>query len=157
MHIFFENPFLTTWQIAKKLFSHPYTLFVFLRYPQNTIKLGKKTSKKNLGPSFDATLDQALTQKPQILDQVLTLQHIYTYIYIYTYLSLSLSSSPWVGPPFPRALSLHISLSCLCTSKQQNGSDGMQQPGYDQNGCPQYAFYILWIYVKRFRTRGILC
>ena len=43
------------------------------------IKLGK-TSKKNLGPGFDATLDQVLTRKKQILDQVLTLQHIYIYI-----------------------------------------------------------------------------
>ena len=78
---FFENPFFDTLTNCQKIFSHTYRLFVlFLRYPKNTIKLGKKQAKKNLGPSFDATLDQALTQKPQILDQVLTLQHIYIYI-----------------------------------------------------------------------------
>ena len=60
VHIFFENPFLTPWQTAKKLFSHPYTLFVFfLRYPKNTIKLGKNKKYwtkfwRNLGPSFDS-------------------------------------------------------------------------------------------------------
>ena len=45
--------------------------------PKKHYKIGEKTNKKNLGPGFDATLDQVLTQKPQILDQVLTLQHIY--------------------------------------------------------------------------------
>ena len=83
MHIFFENPFLTTWQIAKKLFSHPYTLFVFFKIPKKHYKIGEKQAKKNLGPSFDATLDQVLTQKTQILDQVLTLQHIYICIYFF--------------------------------------------------------------------------
>ena len=74
-HFFSKTLFLTPWQTAKKLFSHPYTLFVFfLRYPKNTIKMGKNKQKK--------ILDQVLTQpwtrfwlkKPQILDQVLTLQ-----------------------------------------------------------------------------------
>ena len=76
-HFFSKTLFLTTWQIAQKIFSHPYTLFVFLRYPKNTIKLGKNKQKK--------ILDQVLTQpwtkfwlkKPQILDQVLTLQHMW--------------------------------------------------------------------------------
>ena len=40
-------------------------------------------ANKNRGPSFDPTFDQVLTQKTQILDQVLTLQHIHTYLYIY--------------------------------------------------------------------------
>ena len=43
-----------------KVFSHPLHTIVFLRYPKNTIKLGKNTQSKI-----------------QILDQVLTLQHIY--------------------------------------------------------------------------------
>ena len=60
---FFENPFLTPWQTAKKLFSHPYTLFVFFKIPKKHYKTGEKQAKKNLGPSFDATLDQVLTQK----------------------------------------------------------------------------------------------
>ena len=60
---FFETPFfdnLTNCQ--KNIFAPLHTICVFLRCPENTIKLGK-TSKKNLGPSFDATLDQVLTQK----------------------------------------------------------------------------------------------
>ena len=60
---FFENPFLTPWQTAKKLFSHPYTLFVFFKIPKKHYKTGEKQAKKNLGPGFDATLDQVLTQK----------------------------------------------------------------------------------------------
>ena len=55
---FFENPFF--WQPDKlpKKFSHPYTLFVFFKIPKKHYKIGEKQAKKNLGPSFDATLDQ---------------------------------------------------------------------------------------------------
>ena len=77
-HFFSRTLFLTTWQIAKKIFSHPYTLFVILNIPKKHYKIGKKNKQKNI-------LDQVLTQpwtkfwlkKPQILDQVLTLQYIY--------------------------------------------------------------------------------
>ena len=81
---FFENPFLTPWQTAKKLFSHPYTLFVFfLDQQKNTIKLGKKQAKKILdGFSTQPWTDFQL-KNPQILDGFSTLQHIYIYIYIY--------------------------------------------------------------------------
>ena len=80
-HFFSRTLFLTTWQTAQKNFSHPYTLFVILNIPKKHYKIGEKQANKNLGPSFDATLDQVLTQKkPQILDQVLTLQYIYIYI-----------------------------------------------------------------------------
>ena len=68
VHIFFRKPFLTPWQAAKNLSSRPYTLFVFLRCPQNTLKLGK--TSKHLGPRLDPTLDQ-----------VLTLQHIHICVY----------------------------------------------------------------------------
>ena len=68
-----SKPFLTPRQPARKI-APLHTVCVF-KIPQNTIKLGK-TSKTNLGPSFDATLDQ-------ILDQIVTLQHIWLYIYIY--------------------------------------------------------------------------
>ena len=88
VHIFFSKTlFLTPWQTAKKLFSHPYTLFVFfLDTQKTTIKLGKNKQTK--------ILDQVLTQpwtrfwlkKPQILDQVLTLQHMYIYMAIYIYI-----------------------------------------------------------------------
>ena len=53
VHIFFRIPFFTPWQTAKNIFLHTYTLFVFFKMPQNTLKLGK-TSK--------TILDQALTQ-----------------------------------------------------------------------------------------------
>ena len=80
MHIFFRKPFF--WhpdKLPKKLFSHPYTLFVFLKIPKKHYKTGENKQTK--------ILDQVLTQpwtkfwlkKPQILDQVLTLQHIYIY------------------------------------------------------------------------------
>ena len=76
-HFFSKTLFLTPWQTAKKLFSHPYTLFVFFKIPKKHYKTGENKQKK--------ILDQVLTQpwtkfwlkKPQILDQVLTLQHIY--------------------------------------------------------------------------------
>ena len=55
---FFENPFLTPWQTAKKYFRTPTHYLWFLTYPKNTIKLGKTSQKKswtkfwrNLGPS----------------------------------------------------------------------------------------------------------
>ena len=60
---FFENPFFDTLTNCQKIIFAPlHTICVFLRYPKNTIKLGKK-AKKKLGPGFDATLDQVLTQK----------------------------------------------------------------------------------------------
>ena len=78
VHIFFRKPFF--WhldKLPKNYFRTPTHYLCFLRYPKNTIKLGKNKQKK--------ILDQVLTQpwtrfwlkKPQILDQVLTLQHIY--------------------------------------------------------------------------------
>ena len=62
-HFFSKTLFLTPWQTAKKLFSHPYTLFVFFKIPKKHYKTGEKQANKNLGPGFDATLDQVLTQR----------------------------------------------------------------------------------------------
>ena len=68
--LFFENPFLTPWQTAKKYFRTPaHYLCFFLRYPKNTIKLGKNKPKKswtkfwrNLGPSFDSIKPKSWTK-----------------------------------------------------------------------------------------------
>ena len=78
-HFFSRTLLLTTWQIAKKYFRTPYTLLVILNIPKKHYKIGEKQATK--------ILDQVLTQpwtkfwlkKTQILDQVLTLQHIYIY------------------------------------------------------------------------------
>ena len=66
---FFENPFLTPWQTAKKLFSHPYTLFVFFKIPKKHYKIGENKQKKswtkfwrNLGPSFDSKNPKSWTK-----------------------------------------------------------------------------------------------
>ena len=59
---FFPKTLFDTLTNCQKIFSHPCTLFVIFKIPKNTLKLGK-TSKTNLGPSFDATLDQVWTQK----------------------------------------------------------------------------------------------
>ena len=84
VHIFFSKTlFWHLDKLPKNYFRTPTHYLCFLRYPKNTIKLGKNKQKK--------ILDQVLTQpwtrfwlkKPQILDQVLTLQHAYIYIYIY--------------------------------------------------------------------------
>ena len=87
---FFRKPF--SWQPDKlpQKISHPYTLFVSFKIPQNTIQLGK-TSKKNLGPSFDATLDQVLTQKKRKSWTKFWLYYIYIYISIPLSHSLSIS------------------------------------------------------------------
>ena len=98
-HFFSNTLFLTPWQTAKKLFSHPYTLFVFFKIPKKHYKIGENKQKK--------ILDQVLTQpwtkfwlkKPQIVDQVLALQHIYIYILSFT-----------ICFPFSLALSLSICL-----------------------------------------------
>ena len=80
----FENPFLTLWQTAKEYFRTPTHYYLcFFRCPQNTIKLGK-ASKTNLGPSFDPTLDQALTHKnPNLGPSFDSTAHIYIYTYTY--------------------------------------------------------------------------
>ena len=59
-HFFSKTFFLTPWQTAQKLFSHPYTLFVFFKIPKKHYKTGEKQEKswtkfwRNLGPSFDS-------------------------------------------------------------------------------------------------------
>ena len=71
--IFFRIPFF--WhpdKLPKNFFAPLHTICVFSD-AQKHYKTGGggKQANKTLGPSFDATLDQVLTQKTQILDQVL--------------------------------------------------------------------------------------
>ena len=85
-HFFFENPFFDTLTNCQKIFSHTYTLFVFFKIPKKHYKTGEKQAKKNLGPSFDATLDQVLTQKtPNLGPGFDSTAYMYIYIYIYIY------------------------------------------------------------------------
>ena len=91
MHIFFfENPFFDTLTNSQKIFSHTYTLFVFFKIPKKHYKTGEKQAKKNLGPSFDATLDQVLTQKNPKSWTRFWLYSIYIYI-TYKFLPLDLN------------------------------------------------------------------
>ena len=76
MHIFFQKPFFWHPDKLPKKNSHPYTLFAMFKIPPKHYNFGEKQAETNIGPSFDATLDQVLTQKTQILDQVLTLQQL---------------------------------------------------------------------------------
>ena len=78
-HFFSKTLFWHPDKLPKNYFRTPTHYLCFFKIPPKHYKIGE--NKKNLGPSFDATLDQVLTQKNQILDQVLNLQHIYIYIY----------------------------------------------------------------------------
>ena len=100
--------------------------------PKTNYKIGEKQAQKNIGPSFDATLDQVLAQNTQILDQVLTLQHISLFAFISCpvlsfFLSLSLShthfclsNSFWVSLPLSIS-SLWFNRSLENLSKSQYG------------------------------------
>ena len=87
MHIFCSKTlFWHSDKLPKIYFRTPRHYLWFLRYQKNTIKLGGggKTSQRNLGPSFDATLDQVLTQKnPNLGPSFDSTAYIYIYIYIY--------------------------------------------------------------------------
>ena len=99
----FENPFLTPWHIAKNYFRTPTHHLCFKDAQKNTIKLEKANKSWT-----------KLWLKNQILDQVLTLQHIlYVYIYIYVLILLPLSLSIFISlNPFSYfSLSLSLSLS----------------------------------------------
>ena len=68
-HFFSKTLFLTPWQTAKKIFSHPYTLFVFFKMPKKHYKTGENKQKKswtkfwrNLGPSFDSKKPKSWTK-----------------------------------------------------------------------------------------------
>ena len=79
-HFFSKTLFLTPWQTAKKYFRTPTHYLCFLRYPKNTIKLGKNKQKKILDHILTQPWTTFWLKKPQILDHILTLQHIYIYI-----------------------------------------------------------------------------
>ena len=66
----------------KNYFRTPTHYLWFLRYPQNTMKLGKN-KQKNLGPSFDPTLDQVSTHKNPKSWTKFWLYSTYTHTYIY--------------------------------------------------------------------------
>ena len=84
---FFRNPFFDTSTTFKTIFRTPIHYLCFSWYSQNTIKLGEKLAKTNLGQIFDSTLARFLTQERPNLGQILTPQHAYikthTHIYIY--------------------------------------------------------------------------
>ena len=61
LHIFVRKPFVDTLTNCQKIIFAP--ICDFKDAQKETIKLGKKQAKTNRGPSFDATLDQVLTQK----------------------------------------------------------------------------------------------
>ena len=97
MHIFFRKPFFDTLtNCQKNIFTPLHTICVFLRYPKKHYKTGENKQKK--------ILDQVLTQpwtkfwlkKTQILDQVLTLQHIYIYVSLSLSLPLLLGWHLWL-------------------------------------------------------------
>ena len=81
---FSKTSFLTSPKFAKTLFWHTVALFVFLKMPQNTIKLGEKQQKKNLDQFLTLDLDQVLTLEPPNLGPVFnSTAYIYIYVYIY--------------------------------------------------------------------------
>ena len=89
-HIVKKKPFDTLTN-CQKIFSHPYTLFEFLKIPPKHYKIEVKQANKNLGPSFEATLDQVLTHKnpnigssfDSIYIYIFVCMYIYMYVYIY--------------------------------------------------------------------------
>ena len=75
--IFFsKTSFMVTQNFAKTLFWHTVTLFVFLKMPKNTIKLGK--TAKHLDQFLTCSLDQFLTYKtPKIGPALNSTAYIY--------------------------------------------------------------------------------
>ena len=80
MQFSFRKPHFTFW--------HNVTLFVFLKHaPKTLIKWGSSAKlgpviNTTLGPIFSTILGPSFNTKPQILDQLLTLQRMHIYIYI---------------------------------------------------------------------------
>ena len=79
--IFLYKNLFTSRQFGKTVFWHPYSLSVILNIPKNIPKLGK-TSKHSWTRYWRNTWSRYWFKNPQILDQMLTLQHIYIYIYV---------------------------------------------------------------------------
>ena len=86
---FFRKLFF--WQpdkLPKYYFRTPTHYLCFFKIPNKHSKIGEKQATKNLGPSFDATLDQVLTLKnPNLGPSFDSTPYIYIYISIclYTY------------------------------------------------------------------------
>ena len=92
--IFFEYPFLTPWQIAKRIFSHPYTLFVFFKITPKHYRFGENKQNK--------ILDQVLTQpwtKFRLKKQNLgpSFDSIYIYIHIYLFICRRICRRPGIS------------------------------------------------------------
>ena len=82
---FFKTPFLTPWQTAKIYFRTPtHYLCAFFKIPEKHYKIGGKQATRILDQVLMQLWTKFWLNKPQILDQVLTLQHIYICVYIYT-------------------------------------------------------------------------
>ena len=80
---------------AKTLVWHTAALFVFLKCPKNTIKLGKNSEQKNLDQFLTLNLDQFLTLKPPNLGPVFNFT-AYIDILIYIY-AVELKAGPRFG------------------------------------------------------------
>ena len=77
--LFFVKPLLTPRQPAKKIFSHPYTLFVLFKDTQkNTIKLGENKQKTILDRFSTQPWTDFRLKKGQILDRFSTLQLLFS-------------------------------------------------------------------------------
>ena len=97
MHIFFRKPFFDTFTNCQKIIFAPLHTICVFKIPKKHYKTGDKQAKKNLGPGFDATLDQVLTQKtPNLGPGFDSTAYIYICIYIYMH-AVKLKT----GPRFP--------------------------------------------------------
>ena len=78
-HFFSKTLFWHLDKLPKKYFRTPTHYLCFLRYPRNTIKLGKNKQKKILDHILTQPWTTFCLKKTQILDHILSLQHIYIY------------------------------------------------------------------------------
>ena len=65
-----------------KIFAPLHTICDF-KAPPKHYKTGEKQANNNLGPSFDQTLDQVLTQQTNLGPSFDSTTYVYIYIYIY--------------------------------------------------------------------------
>ena len=83
MHFFSEKPFFyTLTNCQKKICSRPYTLFVLLRHPKKTTKLGKKQTQKKSWTDFQLNLGQIFSSRNAKSWTDFQLYSIYVCIYI---------------------------------------------------------------------------
>ena len=81
MHIFFRKPFFDTLTNCQLIIFAPLHTICVFKIPTKHYKTGEKQAKTNLEPSFDATLDQVLTQKtPKLGPSFDSTAFIYIYV-----------------------------------------------------------------------------